>query len=199
MPRPRRRAATGVQTRSMPQHAAGLQGAGLQPPDPAAINLLRMVFVAEVYSVETFRRMLETYEGLSTDQRCKIEACRRLAALAVQRLQQHLAEDLGLALRPPRRARQAAEVLAPLIHASWGERMKEFEALATRGVMTLRNLKSIYGDREPNLCATLLAKDMAFRDFARDELDGHPQRSLDPVLALLPAQDRGDVEAGAGV
>jgi len=46
--------------------------------DPTVVRLLRMLYVSEFYSAETFALMLETYEGLTEQQRRRLEACRRL-------------------------------------------------------------------------------------------------------------------------
>ena len=166
-----------------------------EPVDDTTRSLLRMLYVTEVYSAETFARMLETYRGLSGDQRRKLEACRRLELAMSRRLHDHLTRDLGLPVRTPPRARQAAETLASLPHGAWSERMTELEGGSIRGVTGFRTLKALYGEREPNLCATLLAHEMALRDFARDELDGQPDCSLDRILKLLGAEDRRAVAA----
>ena len=162
------------------------------------LSLLRMLYVTEVYSAETFAFMLETYRGMTSEQRRKFEACRRLELTMSGRIHDHLTQDLGLSVRPPPRARQAAETLAPLPDGSWFDRMTELEGGSIRGVAGFRALKAMYGDREPNLCATLLAHEMALRDFARDELDDQPESSVDRILALLSIEDRLAVAAFNG-
>ena len=168
------------------------------PVDEVTLSLLRMLYVTEVYSAETFAYMLETYRGMTPDQRRKFEACRRLELTMSRRLHDHLTLDLGLRVRPPPRARQAAETLAPLPDGSWFDRMTELEGGSIRGVSGFRTLKSLYGDREPTLCATLLAHEMALRDFARDELDDQTDSSLDRILALLGDEDRRAIAAFDG-
>ncbi len=165
--------------------------------DDTVVSFLRMLYVTEVYSAEAFAVMLETYVGLTADQRRKFEACRRLELAMSRRLLDHLTANLGRSVRPPSRARQAAETLAPLAHGSWFDRMTELEGGSIRGVMGFRTLKTLYGDREPNLCGTLLASEMAMRDFARDELDGDSDYSLNRILALLGPEDRAAVAAFA--
>lgn len=167
---------------------------GARKLDDATISLLRMIYAAMVYAVETYDYMLEVYRGLTPDQRRKLEACRRLEVMMTRRLHDHLTIDLGLEVRRPRRARQAAEMLARLEHGSWADRMSDLEAVAIRGVSGFRSLKAIHGERAPNLCASLLAKDMAVRDMARDELDGEPGGGFDRVLALLSPEDREAVQ-----
>jgi hypothetical protein len=165
------------------------KGAGAARADDATVSLLRMFYAAQVYAVETFTLMLDTYQGLTEAQRRKLDACRRLERRVAGWLNDHLSVDLKLAVNAPRRARQAAEILASLRHGSWADRMAELEGVAIRGVTCFRSLKALYGEREPTLCARLLAKEMALRDFARDELDGLEEESLDRILALLGPED----------
>lgn len=163
--------------------------------DQMVASLLRMLFVTEVYSAAAFAHMLATYEGLSRDQRRKLEACRRLEVTMGGRILDHLTLGLGLQIKHPPRAKQAGESLAPQRHATWPERMTEMESGSIRGVMGFRTLKGMYGEREPALCATLLAHEMALRDFARDELDGETGFSINRVLALLGPEDQAAVAA----
>jgi hypothetical protein len=163
-----------------------------------AVTLLRMFYVTQVYSVESFGYMLETYQGLTREHRRKLEACRRLALAISRRLFDHLTLDRGYDLKPPARARQAARTLATQQMATWAERMSELEAGAYRGVEAARGLKALYGGEQPRLCATLLAHEMALRDFARDELDGLGEGSLDGILALLDPADRAAIAAFNG-
>ncbi len=167
--------------------------------DDTTANLLRLLYISEVYSAETFSCMLATYDDLTVDQRRKLEAARRLEVAMAGRLFKHLTHDLGRNIRPPSRARQIAESLANLPHGTWFERMTDLESGSIRGVMGFRALKSAYGHQEPRLCALLLAHEMALRDFARDELDGETTDSINRILALLSPEDRAAIEAyGAG-
>jgi len=165
--------------------------------DEMTIRLLRMIYVSEVYSAGTFAYVLETYEGLTAGQRRRFDACRRLEVMIAARLFDHLTRDLGLPIKPPVRTRQAVLNLAPPRHGTWFDYMTELEGGAIRGVQSARALKAMYQDREPNLCATLLASRMALRDFARDELDDQSESSLDRILALLSPEDREAVIGGA--
>jgi hypothetical protein len=157
--------------------------------DSMTLKLLRMIYVGQVYSAETFALVLATYPGLTAEHRRKFEACHRLEAAMAQRLLDHLTRDLGQNVRPPVRARQAAETLAPG-HGTWFDYMTELEGGAIRGVQSARALKTMHEANAPNLCATLLASRMALRDFARDELDEETEFSLDRILALLSPEDR---------
>jgi hypothetical protein len=182
----------------MADRAGGNSTSGEPAPSGATANtLLRMFYVTQVYSVETFGYMLESYQGLSADHRRKIEACRRLALAISRRLRDHITRDLGLDLKPPARARQAARTLATQQTASWADRMTELEQGAYRAVTAARALKALYGAEQPTLCATLLAHEMALRDFARDELDGEGETSLAGILALLGPDDRAAIAAFA--
>jgi hypothetical protein len=183
----------------MADRTAGNSASGEPASGGATANtLLRMFYVTQVYSVESFAHMLATYEGLTADHRRKLEACRRLALAISLRLRLHMTMDLGLDVKPPARARQAARTLATQQTASWTERMTELEQGAYRGVTAARALKALYGAHQPNLCATLLAHEMALRDFARDELDGEGETSLAGILALLGPDDRAAIAAFAG-
>jgi hypothetical protein len=183
----------------MPDDRVSASPASARPASPpegsgaTAETLLRMLYVTAVYGAECFAYMLETYAGLTPEHRRKLEACRRLELAMSQRLMRHLTDDLGLTVKPPARARQAAKTLVTLQHASWFDRMAEIEGAAIRGVAAGRTLKAIHGDREPNLCAVLMAREMALRDFARDEMDDEPEFSIDRVLALLSPEDRAAV------
>lgn len=170
----------------MPKDTAAIHSAPTRL-DETTTTLLRMFYVSEVYGVETFACMLRSYQGLTPDQRRKLEACRQLEIAAVRLLLDHIVRTLRMEVRPPRRARQAAETLAPLKYASWDDRMAELEALAIRGVTSYRSFKNLYGHHAPTLCAWLLAKEMALRDFARDELDGETEGSIARITALLAA------------
>jgi hypothetical protein len=163
--------------------------------DETAISLMRMLYVTQVYAGETYARMLETYRGLSPDQRRKLEACRRLEIARGRLLFDHMAGDLGLAIKPPSRARQAAVTLAALPHGTWYERMTDLEGASLRGVAGYRTLRALYGAAQPQLCALLLAQEMALRDFARDELDGETAESALRMFALLSPEDREAVAA----
>jgi hypothetical protein len=166
--------------------------------DDIATNLIRMLYVSQVYSAEAFGYVLETFTNLTADQKRKFEACRLLEITVSQRLLRRLTDDLSLTIRPPSRARQAAASLAPPRDGTWFDYMTELEAAATRGIQGARALKTLYQTQDANLCATLLASRMALRDFARDELDGQTQRSLHPILALLSSEDRSAVAAVVG-
>jgi len=190
----------------MPDDSVPAPAPGAKPASPpegsgaTAETLLRMLYVTAVYGAECFAYMLETYVGLTPDHRRKLEACRRLELAMSQRLLRHLTDDLGLTVKPPARARQAAKTLATLQHASWFDRMNDIEGAAIRGVTATRTLKALHGDRDPKLCAVLMAREMALRDFARDEMDDEPGYSIERVLALLSPEDRAAVarfETGA--
>jgi hypothetical protein len=158
--------------------------------DETVVSLLRMLYVTQIYSAETFAFMLETFSGLTPQQRRKFEACRRLEAAIGRLLFEHLTLDLGQSFRPPSRARRAAETLAPPAYGTWFDYMTEIEAASIRGVQGARTLMGLYRAGAPRLCATLLASRMALRDFARDELDDLSDVSLDRILALLDDDDR---------
>jgi hypothetical protein len=179
----------------MPDVSQPPEGAAL---DEAAASLRRMLYVSQVYAGETYARMLTTYHGLSPGQRRKIEACRRLEIARGRLLFDHMTGELGLALRPPSRARQAAITLAALPHGTWSERMADLEGASIRGVAGYRALRALYGARQPQLCALLLAQEMALRDFARDELDGETEESSLRIIALLSPEDRDAVAAFEG-
>jgi hypothetical protein len=158
--------------------------------DESTLGVLHLLYVSAAYGVESFALMLETYHGLTADHRRKLDACRRLAATRARLISDHVSQDLAIEVKPPTRTRQAAESLATLQHGSWSDRMSELEIASIRGVQGFRTLKSIYGARQPRLCAVLLAHEMALRDFARDEMDGETGESLYRILALLDPEDR---------
>jgi hypothetical protein len=154
--------------------------------DPGSIAaLLRMFYVSEVYGVAANAYMQRTYRGLTEDHRRKLEACRLLMAETAERLRAHLAEDLGLEVKPPTRAEEMAPLIAALPHGSWHQRLLAMEDVSVRGVEAYRKLRGIYGEAEPLLCASLIAKEIAMRDFARDELDGETESSIERIVTLL--------------
>ncbi|HEX4742508.1 MAG TPA: hypothetical protein VH353_14375 [Caulobacteraceae bacterium] len=144
-----------------------------------------MFYVSEVYGVAANAYMQREYHGLSADHRHKLEACRLLMSETAERLREQLVKELGLEVKPPTRAEEMAPLIAALPHGSWHQRMLALEDLSVRGVEAYRKLRGIYGDAEPHLCASLIAKEIAMRDFARDELDGETETSAERVVTLL--------------
>lgn len=168
--------------------AASLRHDGAQdgPSDPGSVaGLLRMFYVSEVYGVAANAYMQREYYGLSSDHRRKLEACRLLMAETAERLREHLTKELGREVRPPTRAEEMAPLIASLPHGSWHQRLLVLEDVSVRGVDAYRKLRGIYGEVEPRLCASLIAKEIAMRDFARDELDGETETSVERIVALL--------------
>src|SRR5271156_1624163 len=148
-------------------------GAQDGPSDPGSIvSLLRMFYVSEVYGAAANAYMQRNYHGLTPDHRRKLEACRLLMAETAERLLTHLTRELKVEVHRPTRAEEMAPLIATLPHGSWHERLLMQEDVSVRGVEAYRKLRAIYGEAEPLLCASLIAKDIAMRDFARDELDG---------------------------
>jgi hypothetical protein len=166
-----------------------------RPVGATAETLLRMLYVTYVYGAEAFAYVLESYQGLTLEQRRKFEACRRLEVMVSGLLFDHITRDLGQTLKPPARARQAALALATQRHGTWFDRMAELEAAAIRGVEGARLLTALYGARQAHLCAVCLGHEMALRDFARDEMDGESEHSIDRVMAMLGPADRAAVAA----
>ena len=148
-------------------------------------GLLRMFYVSEVYGVAANAYMQREYYGLSADHRRKLEACRLLMGETAERLREQLVKELGGEVKPPTRAEEMAPLIASLPHGSWHQRMLALEDLSVRGVEAYRKLRGIYGEAEPHLCASLIAKEIAMRDFARDELDGETETSAERIVTLL--------------
>lgn len=164
--------------------------------DPTSVaGLLRMFYVSEVYSVAANAYMQREYHGLTRDHRRKIEACRLVTAETAERLRDHLAQVLGVNVRPPTRAEEMAPLIASLTRGSWHERMVALEDVSVRGVDAYRKLRGVYGEAEPHLCAFLIAKEIAVRDFARDELDGETETSIERIVTLLSAESQAALAA----
>jgi hypothetical protein len=151
----------------------------------SVVELLRMFYVSEVYGAAANSYMQRAYNGLNDEQRHKLEACRLLMVETSERLLVHLTSDLGVVVRPPTRAEEMAPLIANLPFGSWHDRVMALEQICVRGVEAYRKLRGLYGESEPLLCASLMAKEIAVRDFARDELDGEVERSLDRIVGLL--------------
>jgi hypothetical protein len=149
-----------------------------------------MFYVSEVYGVAANAYMQREYRGLTDDNRRKLEACRLLMAETAERLRAHLSESLGVEVRPPTRAEEMAPLIASLPHGSWHQRLVALEDVSVRGVDAYRKLRGIYGEAEPLLCASLIAKEIAVRDFARDELDGETESSVEQIVALLSPESQ---------
>lgn len=152
------------------------------------VELIRMFYVAEVYGVAATAYMQRAYAGLSSDQRRKLEACRLLMAQTGELLRDHLTTKMGVDVTAPTRAEEMAPLIANLPHGSWRDRLMAIEDASVRAVEAYRKLRELYGESEPQFCASLMAKEIALRDFARDELDGEAERSLDRIIALLSPQ-----------
>ncbi|HEY2048197.1 MAG TPA: hypothetical protein VGH03_02575 [Caulobacteraceae bacterium] len=153
-------------------------------------GLLRMFYVSEVYGVAANAFMQREYYGLTADHRRKLEACRLLMAETAERLREHLIKELGVEVRPPTRAEEMAPLIASLPRGSWHQRLLALESVSVRGVDAYRKLRGIYGETEPHLCASLIAKEIAMRDFARDELDGETETSVERIVALLSPESQ---------
>jgi hypothetical protein len=149
-----------------------------------------MFYVSEVYSVAANAYMQREYYGLNADHRRKLEACRLLMGETAERLREHLTTELGVDVRPPTRAEEMAPLIAALPHGSWHQRMLALEDVSVRGVEAYRKLRGLYGESEPHLCASLIAKEIAMRDFARDELDGETETSAERIVTLLSADSQ---------
>ena len=148
-------------------------------------GLLRMFYVSEVYGVAANAYMQREYRNLTPDNRRKLEACRLLMGETAERLRAHLSETLRVEVRPPTRAEEMAPLIASLPHGTWHQRLVALEDVSVRGVEAYRKLRVIYGEADPHLCASLIAKEIAVRDFARDELDGETETSVERIVALL--------------
>ena len=153
-------------------------------------GLLRMFYVSEVYGVAANAYMQREYRNLSPDNRRKLEACRLLMSETAERLRAHLADTLRVEVRPPTRAEEMAPLIAALPHGTWHQRLVDLEDVSVRGVDAYRKLRGIYGEAEPHLCAFLIAKEIAVRDFARDELDGETDTSIERIVALLSTESQ---------
>ncbi|HEY1929176.1 MAG TPA: hypothetical protein VGG92_17065 [Caulobacteraceae bacterium] len=153
-------------------------------------GLLRMFYVSEVYGVAANAYMQREYRNLTPDNRHKLEACRLLMIETAERLRAHQAEALRVEVRPPTRAEEMAPLIASLPHGTWHQRLLALEDVSVRGVEAYRKLRGIYGEAEPHLCAFLIAKEIAVRDFARDELDGETETSIERIVALLSPESQ---------
>jgi len=166
-------------------------GAQEAPGDLGSVSgLLRMFYVSEVYGVAANAFMQREYRNLSPDNRRKLEACRLLMAETAERIRAHLADTLRVDVRPPTRAEEMAPLIASLPHGTWHQRLVALEDVSVRGVDAYRKLRGIYGEAEPHLCAFLIAKEIAVRDFARDELDGETETSIERIVALLSPESQ---------
>ena len=161
--------------------------------DESVITMLRMFYVSAAYAEAAFRHMLSAYQGLTDDQKLKVEALRRLTEESSEWIRKALGEAWSVEVGPPKRAGEMAVLIADQPIGTWHDRMVRLEDICVRGVESFRVLRQIYGQRAPELCATLLAKQMAMRDFARLELDGEGASSLAMLLRLLSPTARADL------
>lgn len=153
--------------------------------DARVIELLRAMHALEMYGEMVFALMLENGGPLSSSQRCKIEACRLLGVDMAEMISNHITLELGLALAP-----SDPPALTPAQHAAiheqdWRRRMIAVEVVAAGVISPFRELKTLYADRQPKLCNTLLAHALIIRDFAHHEVEGDTELSLGGVISML--------------
>ena len=163
--------------------------------DESIVTMLRMFYVSAAYAEAAFGHMLSAYQGLTADQRLKVEALRRLTEESSDRIRKALRESWNVDVDRPKRAGEMAVLIADQPIGTWHDRMVRLEDICVRGVESFRVLRQLYGQRAPELCATLLAKQMAMRDFARLELDGEGANSMAMLLRLLSPGAREDLAA----
>ncbi|HWE99646.1 MAG TPA: hypothetical protein VG248_07610 [Caulobacteraceae bacterium] len=162
--------------------------------DPV-VTMLDVLFVSEQYGAAAYAEILDTYQGLSDDQRLKINALRLVQLETVETLRKHLHDAFAMEAPLSRRAAEMGKAIADQPVATWHDRMLRMEGICVRAVESYRVLRSLYGSRQPELCAKLLAMRLAMRDFARRELDGEHEQSLPPVLRLLSPEAQAQVAA----
>lgn len=165
--------------------------------DPV-VTMLDVLLVTEQYGAAAYAEILRSYQGLTPDQRVKINALRLLQLEAVDTLRTHLGRAFGVRTRLSRRAAEMGATIADQPSATWHDRMLRMEGICVRAVESYRVLRNLYGSREPEFCARLLAIRLAMRDFARRELDGEGESALPHLLRLLPPAAQAEAESGVG-
>lgn len=153
--------------------------------DARAIELLRSMHAVEMYGEMMFALMLENGGPLSSCQRCKIEACRLLEVDMAEMISNHVTLELGLKLAPPEQPALTAAQHAAIHEQDWRRRMMAVEVVAAGVIAPFRELKTLYADRQPKLCNTLLAHALIIRDFAHHEVEGDTELSLGGVMSML--------------
>ncbi len=153
--------------------------------DARVIELLRSMHAVEMYGEMMFALMLENGGPLSSCQRCKIEACRLLEVDMAEMISNHITLELGLALAPPDPPALTSAQHAAIHEQDWRRRMTAVEVVAAGVIAPFRELKTLYADRQPKLCNTLLAHALIIRDFAHHEVEGDTELSLGGVMSML--------------
>ena len=157
-----------------------------QPADEAPlVPLLRAFYISDIYAAAVNGYVWREAVGLTADQRRKLRALRLLRQETIELIRAHLQDHLGVEVMEPKRAAYAGPMAAELPDPSWRSMLRLLEAFSERGVAACRILRGAYGEVEPRFCADLLAREIARRDFARDELDGEADGSIDRIVALL--------------
>jgi hypothetical protein len=155
--------------------------------DPPLVPLLRAFYISDIYAAAVNGYVLREAVGLTAGQRRKLQALRLLREETIELIRAHLQDHLGVEVMEPKKAAYAGPMAAELPDPSWPSMLRLLEALSERGVSACRILRGASGEVEPRFCADLLAREIARRDFARDELDGETDGSIDRVVALLSA------------
>jgi hypothetical protein len=167
---------------------------GAEPPhatgaDPI-VALLQALYVSEVYAAVTDAHLCQACDHFTGDQRLKQEALRLLRLETSELIYDHLWDRFGVEAVAPARAEEIAPTLLDLASSSWRDGLVLIEAMATRGVAACRLLRDLHAGAEPLFCASLLVREIARRDFAREELDGREECSLDRIVKLLSREAR---------
>jgi hypothetical protein len=160
------------------------------PGTDQVVALLQAFHVSEVYAAAANDDLRQSRDALTADQRRKQEALRLLLLETSELIRLHLSERFGVEVNAPVRAEELAPALVNLASPTWRDGLLLLEAMATRAVSACRVLRDLHGEAEPLFCASLLAREIARRDFAREELDGAGGRSLDRIIVLLSSEGR---------
>lgn len=116
--------------------------------------------------------------------RYKWASCLQLETETKARLRPLIA-GLGLEVSQPDMAPRAAALAATYADKSWTRHMEELAGFTDGFLVKFRDLADAAPPQERETVASMVVHEIALNDFAKLELAGEGDRSIDDVVALL--------------